>query len=344
MRADGADAVTVNYVAWGQTQLTDSLGNNTTYGSQYVGGQMMINSITGPGCASCGGRGNATFVYNSTGTRSSSTDALGRQTCYTYDALGNLSTLVLITPKGGGGDDNPDLGTGGGCSTNGLKWTYTYNSLQEVLTAMDPAGNITSNFYDGFGNLDQTTTPPPSGSGSGLTTNFQYDNMGEVTQVTDPNGNSTYISYTPAGLIANIQDAQGNVTAFTYDPRGNRLTSTDALLQKTNYTYDVMNRLTLITAPDGSTTGFGYDYRGRRTSVTDANGKTTGYQYDDADRLTAVTDAALNMTGYSYDTENNLRSITDALTRGTAFAYTNMGKVMQVTSPRTSPRVTFMMP
>jgi RHS repeat-associated protein len=168
---------------------------------------------------------------------------------------------------------------------------------------------------------------------SNLTTYFTYDNMGELTQVTDPNGNTTSIAYTPVGLVASITDAQGNTTAFTYDLRGNRLTSTNALNQTTTYTYDVMNRLTLVTAPDGSTTQFAYDYRGRRISVTDANGKATAYQYDDADRLVAVIDAAQNLTSYAYDTENNLLKITDALGRATGFAYNAMGLVTQVTFP-----------
>jgi RHS repeat-associated protein len=178
-------------------------------------------------------------------------------------------------------------------------------------------------------------TRPPSGSGAGLTTSFQYNSKGELIKVTDPNGNSTTLTYTPAGLVATITDAQNNTTAFTYDGRGNRLTSTNALNQNTTYTYDTMNRLTKITAPDGSTTQFGYDYRGRRTSATDANGKTTAYQYDDADRLVAVTDAAQNVTVYGYDTENNMVDITDAANHQTGFSYDAMGRVTQVSFPST---------
>jgi RHS repeat-associated protein len=216
-----------------------------------------------------------------------------------------------------------------------LTWSYTYNGFQEVLTATDPLGNVTTNVYDANGNLTSTTTPPPSGTGSGLTTNFQYNSLGEVTKVTDPKGNSTTMAYTPAGLVASITDAQNNTTTFTYDGRGNRLTSVDALNNTTQYTYDVMNRLTKITAPDQTYTQFAYDYRGRRISVTDANGKTTAYQYDDADRLVAVTDAASNLTVYGYDTENNMVNITDAANHETGFAYDALGRVTAVTFPST---------
>jgi RHS repeat-associated protein len=197
--------------------------------------------------------------------------------------------------------------------------------------------------YDANGNLLSTTTPPPSGSGSGLTTTFQYDSggLGELIKVTDPKGNSTTLAYTqpggtaPSGLVASITDAQSNTTTFTYDGRGNRLTSVDALNNTTTYTYDSMNRLTKITAPDQTYTQFAYDYRGRRTSVTDANGKATQYQYDDADRLVAVTDAASNVTVYGYDTENNMVDITNAANHQTNFAYDALGRVTQVTFPST---------
>ena len=302
----------------GTTILSDSMGRNTVYGYQGIDGRNFMGSIAGSGCASCGGRGNTLLTYDALGNVLSSTDALGNTASYTYDSMGNVLTKTQYL--------NPNTP---------LTWSYTYNSFQEVLTATDPLGNVTTNVYDTNGNLLSTTTPPPSGSGSGLTTNFQYNTLGELTQVTDPKGNTTSMTYTAAGLVASITDAQGNTTTFTYDGRGNRLTSTDALNNTTTYTYDSMNRLTKITAPDQSTTQFAYDYRGRRISVTDANGKATAYQYDDADRLVAVTDAAQNSTIYGYDTENNMVGITDAASHQTAFAYDALGRVTAVTFPST---------
>jgi RHS repeat-associated protein len=302
----------------GQTVLSDSMARTTTYGYENIGGRNFMTAIAGSGCASCGGRGNSAFTVDTLGNVLSSTDALNNTTTYTYDSMGNVLTK------------SQQLN-----ANTTLTWSYTYNGFQEVLTATDPLGNVTTNVYDGNGNLLSTTTPPPSGTGSGLTTNFQYDSKGELTQVTDPKGNATHLTYTSAGLVASITDAQSNTTTFTYDARGNRLTSTDALLNVTTYTYDTMNRLTRITAPDTTYTQFAYDYRGRRISVTDANGKTTAYQYDDADRLLAVTDAAANLTVYGYDTENNLVDITDAASHQTSFAYDALGRVTQVTFPST---------
>jgi len=73
----------------------------------------------------------------------------GNTTSFTYDSNGNVLTKSVKL----------------NASTT-FTWTYTYNQFQEVLTAQDPLGNITTNAYDAKGNLLSTTTPPPSGTGA----------------------------------------------------------------------------------------------------------------------------------------------------------------------------------
>lgn len=317
-RANGVNSVTVtSYNSNGQTAITDALGNTTTYGTTLIATRPFVTSVSGPGCSSCGGRGNNTYTYDSLGNRLTSTDPNSNTTTYTYDIFGDVSSRSNVV--------------------NGttLTWTYTYNNLGEVLTATDPLGKTTTNTYDVHGNLLTTTTPSPDGVQPGNTTTFVYDAKGELTKVTDPRSNATTIAYTAAGLISSITDAQSNVTSFLYDGRGNRTSVTDAAQKSTLFTYDAVNRLTKTTYPDTSTTMFAYDTRGRRISVTDGNSKTTSYAYDDADRLATVTDALLKVTTYGYDTESNLTSITDALSRATSFAYDSLGRVTQVTFPST---------
>jgi YD repeat-containing protein len=144
------------FASTGATGISDSMGRLTIYGYQNIGGRNFMTSVAGSGCASCAGRGNSVLTYDALGNVLSSTDALNNTTSYTYDSMGNVLTktqqLNASTP---------------------LTWTYTYNSFQEVVTATDLAGNTTTNTYDANGNLVSTTTPPPSGSGSGLTTSFQ---------------------------------------------------------------------------------------------------------------------------------------------------------------------------
>jgi RHS repeat-associated protein len=299
-------------------QVTDSLGNQSSYTSSPFGGQWAFTDATGSGCSSCTARGTIHNQYDSNGNLLWTTDALDNTVSYQYDSSSNLISQFLQV--------NPST-----VATT----SYTYNGFGEVLTATDALGHVTTNAYDSHGNLTSVTTPAPGTGATASVTQFTYNSVGELTQITDTLNNITTLTYTTAGLIATIKDAQNNVTTYGYDAHGNRTSVTDALNHQTTFAYDSGDRLTTITYPDSTTTTFGYDYRGRRTSVTDQNGKVTTYAYDDADRLTSVTDAANNQTQYTYDTENNLTSITDANGHETTFTYDAFGRVTQTNFPST---------
>jgi RHS repeat-associated protein len=303
------------------TQLTDSLGNQSSYATAITAGSWTLSSSSGPGCSTCSVRGNTVDTVDANGNVLTHTDDLGHVTTYTYNSNDNVTSVSQQL------DANTPVTT-----------SYTYNSFGEVLTITDALGNVTTNAYDTKGNLTSVTSPQPNGNTPASVTHFVFDTKGEVTQITDPLTNPTNITYTPSGLIATITDAQQHMTTYQYDSRGNRTAVIDPIngaSHPTTFTYDSMNRLTAITYPDSSSVGFGYDYLGRRTSVTDQNQKTTTYAYDDADRLTSVTDPATNVTQYAYDTEGNLTSITDANNHTTDFGYNARGWVTQTTFPST---------
>ena len=320
----GAIAVNVQgLVASGPTfainntlQLTDSLGNQSSYTADLYGGAWYVGQSEGSGCSSCDIRGTISNTFDNRGNILSTTDELGLVTSYTYDSNNNQTSVTQPTVSAG----TPTT-------------TYTYNSFGEVLTSTDPLGNVTTNTYDAHGNLLSVATPAPGGNTGASVTEFTYNSLGELTQIQDPLHRVTTMTYTPAGLIASISDPQGNTTTYGYDSRGNRTSVTDALSHTTTFTYDAGNRLTQITYPDTTTASFTYDYRGRRITATDQNGKTTHYAYDAADRLTSVTDAGSNVTQYAYDTENNLVSITDANNNTTGFSYDAFGRVTQTNFP-----------
>ena len=300
-------------------QLTDSLGNQTTYTAQIVGQSWHVSDSQGSGCSSCTQRGTIHSQYDNSGNLVSKTDELGRTTSYAYDSNNNLTSVTQYL------DANTPVTT-----------SYTYNSFGEALTMTDPLGTVTTNAYDAHGNLTSVTSPRPDSNTSPSVTGFAYDTKGELTSITDPLNNPSTLTYTTAGLIASITDAQNHTTTYQYDSRGNRTAVIDPINgagHPTTFTYDLMSRLTGITYPDGSSVSFGYDSRGRRTSVTDQNSKVTTYTYDDADRLTVVTDPSQHSTQYNYDTENNLTNIVDANGHSTTFTYDAFGRVTQTAFP-----------
>jgi RHS repeat-associated protein len=307
-----------NFTVTSTVQITDSLGHNSSYTFEQLGGKWNNFSSTGSGCSSCSVRGTLNETHDALGNLLTSTDELLHTTTYTYDSDGQV--LSVSTPLDG---------------STPVTTSYTYNSFGEPLTVTDPLGNVTTNTYDASGNLLTITSPVPAAGIAASVTQFAYDTKGELTQITDPLNHISTLAYYPTGLIHTITDAQSNVTSYEYDLRGNRTAVVDAQSNRTTFTYDSGNRLTKVTYPDTTFVTFAYDTRGRRTTVTDQNGKVTSYAYDDADRLTSVTDAALNVTTYAYDLENNLTSITDAAGHTTSFVYDAFGRVTQTAFPST---------
>ena len=298
--------------------VTDSLGNTSSYQGAMVGGSWRMTTSQGSGCSTCTVRGAVSITYDAYGDVYSKTDPMGNTMTYTYNGANDMTSQTSPVD-----------------STHSATTSYTYNNLGEVLTMTDALGNVTTNTYDAKGNLTSVTTPAPNGSTAASVTQFAYNSLGELTTITDPLNHVTTLTYTAAGLVATIADAQNHVTTYGYDVHGNRTSITDANSKTTTFTYDAGDRLTKMTYPDLTTTTFTYDIRGRRTSVTDQNGKTTSYAYDDADRMTTVTDAANRTTTYAYDTEDNLTTLTDANTHSTFFTYDAFSRVTKANFPST---------
>jgi YD repeat-containing protein len=73
-------------------QVTDSLGNQSSYTTSVAGGKWYVTDAQGSGCSSCTQRGNVHNVYDSFGNITSRTDELGHTSSYIYDAANNLTS------------------------------------------------------------------------------------------------------------------------------------------------------------------------------------------------------------------------------------------------------------
>jgi RHS repeat-associated protein len=317
-------STTTNNLA--QTTLLNTVGRTTTYTFTQIGQQNYVASVSGGGCATCSfGPGNYNLYYDSNANLVARQDPINYSDTYTYDANGNVLSH---------GREVGDSAYWAPHST--VYQQYTYNSFNEVLTATDPLGHVTTNAYDTHGNLTSITTPRPSTETPASMTQFVYDtgSTGLLTEVIDPLNNPTYLGYTPStqctnqtnvGLVASVTDARNKTTSFCYDQRGNRTDVYDALGRHTQFQYDARNRATQVTYPDSTRVKYQYDpVRGRLTQTTDQNNLVTQYAYDDAGRLISVTDAQSptpGVTQYTYDTDDGLLTITDALNRVTSFTY-----------------------
>jgi len=163
-------------------QITDSLNNVSNYTSSITAGKWAVVDSDGSGCSSCTVCGIIHQDYDSLGNSTSTTDALGHETTYTYDSNNNVTSVVAHLE-------------GGATATT----SYPYNSFGEVLTTTDPLGNVTTNTYDDHGNLLSVTTPASDANTSASATNFTYDSSGQLLTITDPLSHVTTMTYYPTG-------------------------------------------------------------------------------------------------------------------------------------------------
>ncbi|MFT8889680.1 MAG: glycoside hydrolase domain-containing protein [Ethanoligenens sp.] len=248
--------------------------------------------------------GTITRQYDALNRVAKVTDTSGNVVQYTYDAVGNLASLIY-----------PD----------GKTVSYTYDADNRMLTVTDWASRITRYAYDANGRLTQTTRP----DGSVLTQS--YDTAGRLTSAVDKDSSGNTISnysytYDANGniltedLVASStdnasmtydalnrltakgdKDASGNALAsygYAYDADGN-ITSGTSSQQTTTLTYDNLDRLSSYNSQTPT-----FDLDGNMTACV-LSGSTVNFTYDSGNRLTQA-----GTTAYVYDANDNRVSAT----------------------------------
>lgn len=221
--------------------------------------------------------------YDDAGNASKITKANGTYSEMTYDAAGKLTALSIrredhsvvssysytYDPNG-----NVIVVSGDGVTTN-----YTYDSLNQLLTASD---NQSRNWE------------------------YSYDNSGNRTQLIEPSGTTTYSYNDPnnENRLTSVT-AGGNTVTYGYDSRGNNISRSDGTVIE----YNADNLVISAKIGDGPTVTYQYDTDKRFVSRK-VNGVIVRYQYD-GDRISAETDdEGRVIVAYSYDEVGQLISQT----------------------------------
>jgi RHS repeat-associated protein len=281
-------------------QVTDPTG---TYGFAYDNMGRLVGTTT-----------KYTFLPNTTYTNSYSYDAASNRvsmtdpqngvTSYAYDTLNRLTTLTPPTAFGSGsfGFTYDSLSR---CTQmtrpNGVATNYGYDNLSHLLSVLHQAGTSTIDgatyTVDATGNRTAKTDKHAN-----VTSNYSYDPLYELTQVTQAANTTESYSYDPVG---NRLSSLG-VSPYDYNS-SNELTSTPSA----TYTYD-NNGNTLTKATSAGTTTYGWDYDNRLTSVTlPGTGGTLSFKYDGGRRVQkAFTQGSTTTTtNYLYDGNNAVADV-----------------------------------
>ena len=142
---------------------------------------------------------------------------------------------------------------------------------------------------DIFGNLVQAIEPDPAG-GANLPTNYTYNSLNQLGQVSMPRSNGTQtrtFGYSGADMVSATNPENGTVT-YQYDGAHHVTQRTDNIGQQTRYLYDLYGRLTQVQHWT-LTHGGMYEWTNQRVTYSyDANPLDANYSQNTWGRLAAV--------------------------------------------------------
>lgn len=265
---------------------------------------------------------------------------------FSYDATGQLlaadgprtdiSDLTTVTYYPAD-DSDPSLRGQLASVTNALGHVTqltAYDLNGNPLTVIDANGTPSTLAYDARQRLTSRTV------GSEVTT-YTYDDAGQLTRITLPDGSSMHYTYDQAHRLIAIADSLGNQTRYTLDAMGNRirddtLDPAGQLVQLRRRRFDALGRLVQDIGARDQITAYAYDPNGNRSALTDPLNHRALLAYDALDRLIQLTDPGLGQTRYRYDGQNRLVQVTDPRNLHTTYTVDGLGNRLQQQSPDTS--------
>ena len=302
------DQLTMTYDTYGRpTSGTSAYGAVTNF--SYNTTAPFTQTESGPGgvtITTLDGFGRAVLVQHGDSATADATTSY-TQSVYAPCAcspLGKLQKVSMPYPNGGSASAWTTYvydGLGRTVSQqkpDGASTTH-YNYAGNQTTVTDPAGKWKTTTTDVLGNLMTVLEPDPANQPGGtLSTNYAYDWMGHVTQVSMPRGSTTQTRtfvYDSAGRLTSATNPENGTVTYAYNTTNTLATKTDAKGQATVYTYDSKNRVTEVQRyPNG--VNYAEDVCQRVTYTYDTNPVNANFSQYSTGRLTTVT---YNGNGYT---------------------------------------------
>jgi YD repeat-containing protein len=333
-RTDASDVTTTTYYSntdadtgkrGNVATISNALGHTTSITAYNTHGQPL--TIVDP-------NGMITTLAYDARQRLTSRNVGGEATTYAYDGVGQLTRVTL-----------PD----------GSFLSYSYDAAHRLTGIADNLGNRIAYALDAMGNRTQEQVLDPANvlaqtrsrvfsnlnrlaqelGAQSQTTQYAYDNQGNVTSVTDPLNHATSNQYDALNRLIRITDPNLGQTQYAYNGIDQLVSVTDPRNLPTTYSYDGLSNLNSQLSPDTGTTTNTYDAAGNLLTQTDAKGQVTTYTYDALNRVASVIFFDGSKQNYAYDLNANgvgrLTSITELdpaqqVTSVIAYAYDLHGR------------------
>ncbi|EGK08454.1 cell wall-associated protein [Desmospora sp. 8437] len=323
-------------------KITDALGQSVLFAYDLNGNQAKVTQPNGdtveygydvvnrPTSVSHNGTKKYSFAYDANGNVTKETDeAQNESTTFTYDEDNKLKTVTEpgsnqteYTYNKNGNVTQQKLTAGSTTVTQGMGYNevdqltkvtengknraiYTYDENDRVASRKNEDGTVSLFSYNGAGDLTQQVVLDKGGEQRESYT-YTFDNKGNITQVKDSKGTTSYV-YDELEQLVKETRTDGTVTEYTYDAAGNRLTkkvTQNGIATTTNYSYDDADQLTQV---DGQAHTF--DKNGNLTH----DGKRT-FIYDAENRLTAVKEGDKTLASFTYRADGMRKTMTTGST------------------------------
>ena len=313
-------AKTLTYDKLDLATVTDSLGRKTTYTYDKVRRLTKTQLPNGD---------EINYEYDPNGRVTKITQTGAPTKIYAYNLMGQVTEEAVGSLKQTHTYDNAGrrIKT---VKSDGQTIDYTLDVSNQIVQTKDDAANLLSQSYDGF--LRPKTRSLTDGIGAlagnnGLpaheatqTLTYAYNELDEVTSVTDALERVTAMTYNGDGQIKQLTNALNQVTQYDYDERGRLNKTVSPLLAATFFGYNNQNVLKSVTDPKGVKTDYthtksgdlatekspdtgetklGYGPEKERVSTTDANGNVSAVKHDELGRMTEEAWSLLDFNRYT---------------------------------------------
>ena len=287
--------------------------------------------------------------YDKFGNRISVTERDGSTISRSYDSHSRLAKQ--LTPEGALSkytwDEHNRLLTTSVCDFRDrlnpgdpVVVSYTYESTganPNPITMTDGNGHTTEYSWDEYGNLLSVTDP------TGVRTTYTYNARQELISITNGVGDTVHLEYDKHGRIVQVRDALGHVTSTHWNSAGQLASVTDAAGSRWSLTYPELAPEELdIPAFVRQNLTSSSTYRLRNTSrpmgqlpvsLTDPYGHVTHFEYNNGNQLTAVTDPLGRTNRAVFDAWGNMVKTINALGAVTNYEYDGLSQLIAVTDP-----------
>ena len=287
--------------------------------------------------------------YDKFGNRISVTERDGSTISRSYDSHSRLAKQ--LTPEGALSkytwDEHNRLLTTSVCDFRDrlnpgdpVVVSYTYESTganPNPITMTDGNGHTTEYSWDEYGNLLSVTDP------TGVHTTYTYNARQELISITNGVGDTVHLEYDKHGRIVQVRDALGHVTSTHWNSVGQIASVTDAAGSRWSLTYPELApeeldipafvRQNLTSSDTHRVHNTSRPIGQLPVSLTDPYGHVTHFEYNNGNQITAVTDPLGRTNRAVFDAWGNMVKTINALGAVTNYEYDGLSQLIAVTDP-----------